>query len=114
MELSKFEHTILKALIKNDPEENILREQLKSSSVFKREYTGVGLYTNIEINNETSRLSKSNRYIEDVPKVHLVHPELEAGAGALLWFKDGFISTLECYTYEGDWPEDESKFLISG
>jgi hypothetical protein len=58
------------------------------------------------------RLSASSRYIEQTPKTHLEHPDLEAGAGALLWFQDGWLATLECYVYDGAWPADESLFRV--
>ena len=44
---------------------------------------------------------------------HLTHPALPAGAGAMLWLADGRADTLECYTFEGDWPSDESQFSVS-
>ena len=113
MKLTAFEKKLLDALIQGDSEEEILRSQLNSATVEKRDYTGVGLYTYIQVEENSARLSKSNRYIEETPKAHLEHPDLPNGAGVLLWFKDGYMSTLECYTYEGDWPTDESKFIIS-
>lgn len=113
MVLSNFERLVLEALIKGDPEEALIRVQLKTAAVTSREYSGVGLFTEIEVAEGAPKLSKSNRYIEETPRTHLEHPEFQAGAGALLWFKDGLISMLECYAYDGDWPEDESLFSIS-
>ena len=113
MKLSNFEITVLDALIKGDPEEGVIRQQLAAVSVADRDYTGVGLYTNLKVSEESPLLSKSNPYIEETPKIHLEHPELDAGAGVLLWFKDGKISTLECYTYEGDWPKNEDLFTVN-
>jgi hypothetical protein len=112
MKLSEFEINVIDALIQGDPEEKSIRAQLDGATVKKRDYTGVGLYTEILVLNNRNRLSKSNRYIEETPKVHLEHPELNDGAGALLWFNEGYVSTLECYTYEGNWPKDESLFKI--
>ncbi|MEN8215561.1 MAG: hypothetical protein ABFS56_04145 [Pseudomonadota bacterium] len=113
MNLSEFELYVLDALIKGELEEELIRSQLNGATVTKRDYTGVGLYTDIKANPNCRTLSKSNWYIEETPKIHLEHPELEAGAGALLWLKYGYISTLECYTYDGDWPKDESLFVIN-
>ena len=113
MKLSNFEIAVLDALIEGDSEEGIIRQQLAAVSVVERDYTGVGLYTNLNVSEDSPLLSKNNRYIEEAPKIHLEHPELDAGAGALLWFKDGKVSTLECYTYEGDWPKNEGLFIVS-
>ncbi|EDN66680.1 hypothetical protein BGP_0445 [Beggiatoa sp. PS] len=112
MKLSQFELNVIEALIQDDLEEKIIRSQLEDAKVTKRDYTGVGLYTEILVQKKCSRLSKSNRYIEEIPKAHLEHPELSYGAGAILWFNEGYVSTLECYTYEGNWPKDESLFNI--
>lgn len=112
MKLSEFEQSVLDILIEGDPEEGIIKQQLVDASVIDRDYTGVGLYTNIMVSVDTPLLSKTNRPIEEIPKIHLEHPELEAGAGVLLWFKEGRVSTLECYTYEGEWPDNEYLFTI--
>jgi predicted transcriptional regulator len=111
--LSNFEKLVLDAMISGDSEEAMIREQLETAIVKSRDYSGVGLFTEIEVGANTPRLAKSNRYIEETPKIYLVHPELQAGAGALLWFTDGFVSMLECYSYEGKWPDDESGFSVS-
>lgn len=112
MEFTEFEQRVFEVLVTGDDEENIIREQLSKARVLKRDYTGVGLYTVVEVPDECTKLSKSNRYIEETPKAHLEHPNLKGGAGVLLWFKDGRISTLECYTYDGEWPNDETKFTV--
>ncbi len=113
MKLSDFESKVLEALIRGDPEEKLIRSQLNNATVKKRNYTGVGLYTEIHVPENSYRLHKSNRYIEETPKTHLVHLDLKAGAGAMLWFNEGYVTTLECYTYEGEWPKDESLFIIN-
>ena len=113
MGLSKFEKLVMEAFIKEDPEAELLRVQMISATVSNREYTGVGLFTEIQVPENAPLLRASNRYIEGVPKAHLEHPELSNGAGVLLWFENGRISTLECYTYGGEWPDDETLFTIS-
>lgn len=113
MELSEFEKMVLSSLIKGDPEVKIILAQLIDAVVVERDYTGVGLYTKIKVSENSPLLSKSNRYIEEAPKTHLKHPNLEVGAGVILWFDEGKVSTLECYAYDGDWPKDESLFTVS-
>jgi len=111
--LTSFEAEVLSSLVTGDPEEAALRNQIANAQVVSRKHTGVGLYVNFEVSTGATRLRTSNRYIEETPKMHIQHPELEAGAGALLWFKNGWLVTLECYTYAGDkWPSDESRFSI--
>ena len=113
MQLSELEQRVLSAIIEGDPEQGIQEAQLSSATVESRDYTGVGLYTKLSVDPESPRLSRPNRYIEQVPKLHLTHPSLSAGAGAMLWLTEGRADTLECYTYEGDWPEDEVGFSVS-
>lgn len=98
---TEFELRVLHTLVRGDPEERLLSDQIASATVTSRDYSGVGLFVNFEIPAAIPRLKTSNRYIEETPKVHLHHPALSSGAGALLWLKDGLISTLECYAYEG-------------
>lgn len=113
MQPSDFEKLVLSATIEGDPEAATLAQQLASATVEKRGYTGVGLYTKLAVDPATPRLECSGRYVEEIPKAHLTHPALPVGAGAMLWLSDGRADTLECYTYEGDWPSDESKFSVS-
>ena len=113
MQLSGFEMLVLESLIQGDPEEEVLRLQLSTASVVNRNHTGVGLFTNISVLEDAPVLLKSTRYIEQMPKTHLEHPKLAAGAGALLWFEGGRVSCLECYTYDGVWPEDETLFRVA-
>lgn len=109
---SEFEARVLEVLVRGDQEEDVLRSQLSLAVVTSREHTGVGLYVNLRAARDAKRLSTSSRYIEQVPKAHLEHPMLPAGAGALLWVENGYIATLECYTYDGTWPADESAFIV--
>lgn len=112
MNFSQFELDVIEALIKGEPEEKIIQSQLQEAIVKDREYTGVGLYATIQVTENCTRISKSNKYIEETPLVHLEHPDLSAGAGAMLWFDNGNVLTLECYTYDDAWSEDETKFRI--
>jgi hypothetical protein len=112
VELSEFESLLLRAMIAADAERATLGEQLATASVRSREYSGVGLFTELSVAAEAPRLKMTSRYIQDVPKLHLVHPSLVDDAGAILWIAEGAISMLECYTYEGAWPEAEGEFRI--
>ena len=113
MNLSEFEHRVLSVLIDGDLEGDTLAQQLASAAVEQRESTGVGFYTKLAVDPSTPTLETSERYIEKTPRAHLLHPALPAGAGAMLWIVEGRIDTLECYTFEGSWPNDESLFSIT-
>ena len=113
MQLSNFETLVLSSMIEGDEEQQTLAEQLASATVEKRDYTGVGLYTKLVVDPKSPRLKQPGRRFEEIPRAHFSHPALPAGAGAMLWLAEGRMDTLECFTYEGDWPGDEGPFSIS-
>jgi len=112
MEFTDFEISVLTALAQTGSENGPIIEQLKDAKVKRRDYTGVGLFTEIIPDKNSPRLHKKRKLIEEIPKLFLEHPDLQGGAGAMLWINDGLISTLECYTFGDEWPKDESKFTI--
>ncbi|HEX7918899.1 MAG TPA: hypothetical protein VF454_05805 [Gemmatimonadales bacterium] len=112
MQPTEFERMVFDSLLRDDPDEGLLRVQLDSVVVTKRDHTGHGLYSHLQVPPDVARVGSDRRYVQDVPKTHLLHPQLEAGAGAMLWLKDGVAVTLECYTFGGDWPGDESLFRV--
>lgn len=112
MELTRFERDLLENLIEGDAEESVLRGQLGLASVAERDYTGVGIYITLLIPEYAPRTRMANRDLHTTPMAYLRHPELKAGAQAVLWFEDALMSTIECLALEGLWPSDESKFVI--
>ncbi|MEM9079102.1 MAG: hypothetical protein AAGC74_00230 [Verrucomicrobiota bacterium] len=110
--LSDLERNVLFALAEDDPERETLLRQIESARVADRDYTGVGLYTKLTVNPDVPKLTTTNRLIEDYPKLGLIHPDLEAGAGVILWLDEAKIDTIEFYTFSGDWPKDEAAFKI--
>jgi hypothetical protein len=112
MELSEFERRVIDVMISGDPEEGVLRKQLRLATVMERDYTGVGVFVKLNIVGAVMRTKMTNRLIQTTPMAYLTHPELPQGAQAMLWFDDALMSTLECLTFDGDWPEDQSKFTV--
>ena len=113
MDLSPLETRVLKAISDARPGCSELKAQLESLTVFKREYTGCGVYTDFSLPAEAQPFDETLWKFEDMPKVHGTHPSLEAGAGFILWFKNGLVTCLEGYTYEDNWPENENLFVLS-
>jgi hypothetical protein len=111
--LSKFEHDAIRALSASDRQCEILLAQLAQATCSSRDYTGVGLYTELAVNSNAPTLDKTRWKIEDMPSGYATHPDVPAGIGLILWLKDGHISCLECYTYDGSWPNDESLILLA-
>ena len=113
MKFTTFELSVLESLITGDREESILREQLSQATVSNREFTGIGVYVDIFVPENSLKIELSNRYIEGTPMAYLKHPDLNPPGDAKLWFTKWKISTLEMLTLGGEpWPNDVSKFEI--
>jgi hypothetical protein len=112
-QLSKFEHEAIATIALADPQREIVLAQLALTTCTSRDYTGVGLYTELQVDPAAPMLDEARWKIEDLPKGHAEHPGLPAGVGLILWVKDGYISCLESYTYQGSWPQDESLFRLA-
>lgn len=111
--LNAFEHHAIEAIAGHDPERDSLLAQLVLAELISRDYTGVGLYVHISVPATAPRLDLARWKIEHMPAGYAEHPLLDAGAGLIVWLENGLISCLECYTYEGDWPSDESLFRVT-
>jgi hypothetical protein len=107
-----FEYQAIAALAGIDPEREILLAQLAVAEAVSRDYTGVGLYVDISVPATAPKVDSTRWMIQDMLRGHAEHPALAAGAGMIVWLRDGVIRCLECYTYEGDWPDDESLFRV--
>ncbi len=111
--LSTFELQAIRAIAGTDPERDCLLAQLGKAELISRDYTGVGLYVHISVPATSPKMDLGRWKIEDVPQGYAQHPMLPAGAGLIVWLENGLISCLECYTYEGNWPDDESLFRVT-
>jgi hypothetical protein len=109
-ELSSIEKSVLEKLLAGDlPFIVQLRQQIAGCKVVKRELTGVGFYTTLEIPKSIHRTHgldiKFGDVIAEIPK-------LSNGAGFLLYVKDGVLDMLEGYSYDEAWPSSISSFSL--
>ncbi|MBB6600628.1 hypothetical protein [Luteimonas sp. MC1825] len=107
-ELTKFEREAIASIGASDAQGEILLVQLAQATCVSRDYTGVGLYTELLVSPDAPKLDEARWKIEDMPSGHAAHPDVPEGIGLILWVKGGYISCLESYTYDGRWPDDES------
>lgn len=110
--LSSYEHEAIENLAQSDCQKDVILAQLAKATCISRDYTGVGLYTEISVDSSAPKLDEARWKIEDIPTGHAEHPEVPAGVGLILWFKNGYIGCLESFTYEGSWPQDETLFKL--
>ena len=112
-QLSQYEFEAITQLARSDKRTEILLRQLEKALCVSRDYTGVGLYTKIYVDPTAPKLDENRWQIQDMPKGHAEHPNVPSGAGIILWIEHGYITCLESYTYDGNWPNDESLFRVS-
>ena len=88
-----------------------LRYQLTFLTVSERRFTGVGFFTEFSLRQEAkpAQLTKQVVYFGDV---EAEITGLDYGAGFLLHIVNGFLKTLEGYSYGEQWPDKIDKFLV--
>ncbi len=103
---SAFIHDILMSLLDGDDYYKAIRPQINFISDDSYEFTGVGVFVSfIYIDEIFKHKIKDENII--LTGVEIKSSELEIGATATLFFKDGIIDYLEIWSYCGEYPERE-------
>ena len=111
-ELSKIEKAVLEKLIEGSiPLLTELRKQFDVCTVKDREFTGVGFFTYFSVPEETHKKVGLNLVLGDVFGDDI--PELQRGAGFMLFIEDGILTCLEGYSYEEPWPTQVDEFRLT-
>jgi hypothetical protein len=111
----EMERAIILATINTLPEESreILFKQFKSAEVVKREFTGVGFYTDYKISREAEPVSGLENPLSGLEKDVFINFEgLDVPAMCFVWMEGGYIECLECKTFTENWPEQIKDFQI--
>ncbi len=88
-----------------------MRQQLSLAAVAKREFTGVGFFTEFSLPAD----APVRRDLPDatIGGVEASFPSVEHGAGFLLFVRSGVVNMLEGFTYgEDQWPQTTDGFRI--
>jgi hypothetical protein len=87
-----------------------LRRQLSYATVSRRELTGVGFFTEFDL----PAAAPVARNLPDmtIGDVGAEMPDLEHGAGFVLFVRAGAAAMLEGYTYDEKWPEKTETFRL--
>ena len=108
----EFENTVIEMLLNGEDEVlKLLREQYKSAEVKKREFTGTGFFTKYEIKNKQVAIPDLKSF--NFGDVGCQIANLKNGVGFVLFVKDGFLSMLEGYTYDEEWPEEIINYKLN-
>ena len=110
----QFEKELMDLLLAGDhPVLAVLRQQYAAAKVGRREFTGVGFWSDFEVP-ESAPLVEPPNFAAGSVDIQLEGVHL--GAGCVLFITDGKLEQLDCYTYDDDWPEDiniKSLILIA-
>ena len=108
---NKFEREVMKAIIAENPEiSELLEKQYRSAKVVSREFTGVGFFIGFDVTDKNSRLPEYPN--NALGRVQAKFKELEYGVGFVLFIREGFIVTLEGFTYDEPWPENIEGYVL--
>jgi len=103
--LSELEAAVLDAATAGDA---ALREQAAAAAVVSRTYSGVGFVTKLRVPPEGPRTD-----IAVVPVVHGRHPALPDPAEFRVELREGRLSCIEAFCFQGLWPADEHSFELT-
>ena len=82
-----------------------LRQQLAQASISEREYTsGAGVFLSLSYAANAPLPPCTHHASLDGPEIR--SPEMSAGALATLHFTNGLASSIEIWSYAGDYPTD--------
>lgn len=108
-DLTEFEHAVLSKLL--DGEHKLLtqlREQLATCQVSRREFTGAGFYTHLEVDGSLGIEDLQLRFGDVVAEVN----QMPHGAGFVLFVRNGRLSLLEGYGYDDPWPAEVTAYTL--
>jgi hypothetical protein len=109
-QLTNLETEVIEKIISSNIDYEILRRQLNSCSVESRTLTNEGFYTKLKVHDNSFRLITSQS--AELSNVEAYIEGLKHGAGFTLFIRNGFIDTLEGYSYEESWPENIVSYKI--
>ena len=110
-QFNELENAVME-LIRNENGElgEAIYQQFTISGVLSREYTGAGFFLNFKIDEKATSAIRRGRLVISGPEAEI--EGLEYGAGFTLFVSDGFITTLEGFSYGEPWPQDITKFVV--
>lgn len=113
-ELSPLERDVLATILAPEhPVMNALRRQFDRCRVARRETTGVGFFTTLEIARdiEPARVRPGRMDLGDITATI---DGLEHGAGFVLFVQDGVLDVLEGFSYVGPWTDMNARYEVRG
>ena len=108
--MTDLEHAVLEKILgqRNSNFAN-LRSQLESCRVKSRELTGVGFFTELEVDSSLPAAQIKSGTVQ-VGSAEARVQGLKYGAGFTLFITNGYLDMLEGYSYGEPWPLTVTKF----
>jgi hypothetical protein len=107
--LTALENAVLEKVLTGDhPFLTCLRAQIGALRVEARELTGVGFFTEFAHAHGIAPCGENLQFGDVEAEI----PNLQHGAGFLLYVRAGLITMLEGYTYDEDWPSRIDTFSL--
>lgn len=109
-DLTDFERAVINKLLDGNHQVlESLHQQLAVCRIVKRDATGVGFYTYLDVSSyEGPRPTLNLKFGDVVAQI----PGLEHGAGFLLYVEAGLLAMLEAYTFGEPWPDRIEDFKL--
>jgi hypothetical protein len=110
-DLTDFERAVLRKLLSGDHQVlALLRQQLEVCRSTKREATGVGFYTYLDVSTYAGpRPELDLKFGDVVAEID----GLQHGAGFVLYVEAGLLVMLEGYTFGEPWPDRVDSYKLS-
>lgn len=111
--LNDLELAVMAKLLAGDhPVLAALRQQLRKASASARRLTGVGFFTDLDVPASAPRAQVAPGRVH-VGDVEAQIEGLRSGAGFVLFVEDGYLRTLEGYTYDEPWPASVGRVALT-
>jgi len=111
MNITKLEQAVVAWLLR-DPKLHPLRGDgnLEKINVVARDFTGVGFLTHLEPSEETKLFEDGINLRWGQVGARLNTPRVETAY--VVYVDDGYVKTIEGYTYGDDWPDPIDSFEL--
>ncbi len=113
MELTSLENDIVRWLLMNCEDIHIQR-QLPKVLLCKRDYTGVGFFLHFSLPSDAVAVPDSAGDSTPIPGPEIVSPQLDSGAGTVVFLTDGRIDCIEIFAYGNHFPENLTDYTLIG
>jgi hypothetical protein len=110
-DLSPLERDILQWIVAR-AKSHSLKEQVARAKVAARQHTGSGAYVDLWVPPDSPEVPAIELSGNPLDGPTIESPALEAGAGSLLFVKDGRLSLIEIFSYGSSFPESLDQYEL--